>query len=329
MKTLASLLVPFVLAASAYAHEPLASWNEGPRKQAIVDFVERVADPDSADYVPPAERIAAFDNDGCLWAEQPAYFQLLFALDRVKQMEGDHPEWKTEEPFRSAVAGDMKQLMATGKEGLAKVVMASHADLTADEFAASVRQWIATARHPVTSRRYPEMVYQPMLELLEYLRDHDFKTYIVSGGGIDFMRVFAKEVYGIPPEQVIGTTLDAQFELRDGIPTIIKTGKLVLVDDKAGKPVGIYRHIGRRPIFAAGNSDGDLQMLQYTTVPRSPEDTTPRFGLVIHHTDAKREWAYDRDSHIGRLDQALDQSQQHGWHVVDMATDWSQIFPEK
>ena len=309
------------------APDPLPSWNDGRTKSAIIDFVERVSDRRSSDFVPVAERIATFDNDGTLWAEQPAYFQLLFALDRVEAMAADHPEWKNTEPFKSALAGDMAGVMAAGMPGLEEILSATHAGMTADEFAGAVRSWLVSARHPTTGRPFTTMVYRPMLDLLDYLRANGFKTYIVSGGGIDFMRVFSEGVYGIPPEQVIGTTLGAKFEMRNGVPTIVKTQDMVLVDDKIGKPVGIYRHIGRRPIFAAGNSDGDLQMLQYTTIRRSRSDATPAFGLIVHHTDAGREWAYDRDSHIGQLDKALDQAAAQGWVVVDMKSDWNVIYP--
>jgi phosphoglycolate phosphatase-like HAD superfamily hydrolase len=308
--------------------DPLPSWNDREAKSAIIEFVKRVTVKDSPDFVPVAERIATFDNDGTLWSEQPVYFQGRFALDRVRAMAADHPEWHNTEPFKSVIAGDMKGLMATGKEGLEKVLLATHANMTAEQFEASVRDWLETAKHPKTGKLFTQMIFQPMLELLDYLRANDFKTFIVSGGGIDFMRVFSEQVYGIPPEQVIGTMIDAKFEMRDGVPTIVKTGNLILMDDKVGKPVGIYRHIGRRPIFAAGNSDGDLQMLQYTTIARDRNDTTPRFGLIVHHTDADREWAYDRQSHIGQLDKALDEASQRGWVVVDMKADWSQIYPD-
>jgi phosphoglycolate phosphatase-like HAD superfamily hydrolase len=306
--------------------DPLPSWNDGAAKSAIIDFVNRVTDENSPGFVPVPQRIATFDNDGTLWAEQPAYFQLLFALDRVRAMAPDHPEWKETEPFKSAISGDMKGLMATGMKGLEEVVLVAHTNMTADEFATSVADWVATSKHPMTGMRYTDMVYQPMLELLEYLRSNGFKTFIVSGGGIDFMRVFTEQVYGIPPEQVVGSALDAKYELRDGVPTIVKSG--LFVDDKAGKPVGIYRHIGRRPVFAAGNSDGDQQMLEYTTIPRSDADESARFGLLVHHTDADREWAYDRGSHIGGLDTALDEAAQRGWLVVDMKDDWNRIYPD-
>lgn len=319
-------LVTLASVSTVWAEDPLPSWNEGPNKSAIVAFVEKVTTEGSPDFVRPGERIATFDNDGTLWAEQPVYFQGLFALDRIKRLAPEHPEWESTEPFKSVIAGDMKGVTALGKEGLMKIIAASHANVTADEFAAAVREWITTARHPTTGKPFAQMTYKPMRELLDYLRANGFKTFIVSGGGIDFMRVFAERLYGVPPEQVIGSTIDAEFEMRDGVPTILKTGKLVLMDDNVGKPVGIYRHIGRRPIFAAGNSDGDLQMLQYTTIPRSTEDKSPRFGLIVHHTDAEREWAYDRDSHIGKLDKALDEATERGWTVVDMKADWNQVF---
>lgn len=307
---------------------PLPSWNDGNTKSAIIDFVKRVTTEGSPDFVAPSERIATFDNDGCLWSEQPVYFQLIFAIDQVKSKAADHPEWATTEPYKSAIAGDLKGLMASGEKGLITIVSASHTNVTAAEYADSVRDWLATARHPTTRRAYNEMVYQPMLELLAYLRENEFKTFIVSGGGIDFMRVFAEKTYGIPPEQVIGSNLAAKFEMREGVPTIIKQAENLFVDDKAGKPVGIYQHIGRRPIFAAGNSDGDLQMLQYTTIAQNENDTRPRFGLIVHHTDAQREWAYDRDSHIGQLNEALTEAPTRGWNVVDMKRDWARIYPE-
>ncbi len=308
--------------AQSGAQDMLPSWNDGPSKQAIMDFVEKTTTEGSPDFVPPAERIATFDNDGCLWAEQPAYFQLIFAVDRVKAMAADHPEWQDQEPFKSAIAGDMKALMATGKEGLMQILAASHTGMTTDEFADSVRAWVETARHPTTGKKFTEMVYKPMLELLEYLRANGYKTFIVSGGGIDFMRVFTEEVYSIPPEQVVGTSVAAKYEVRDGVPVLVKQPEGLFVDDKEGKPVGIYQHIGRRPVFAAGNSDGDFQMLEYTTAGDGP-----RFAMIVHHTDADREWAYDRDSHIGRLERGLDEANERGWVVVDMAKEWKTIFP--
>lgn len=320
-------LLTVVCASSALAGEPLASWKDSATKKAIVEFVANATNPDSDSFVPVPERIVTTDNDGTLWAEQPIYFQLMFALDRIKAMEKDHPEWKEIEPFKSVLSGDLKNVAASGMEGVAKVVAETHANMTQEEFAAIVGDWLATAKHPHTGKAYTDMVYQPMLELLDYLREHEFKVFIVSGGGIDFMRVFAEEVYGVPPEQVVGSTGEASFVMRDGVPAVIKEPKLNLVDDKAGKPVGISRHIGRRPVVAIGNSDGDLQMLQYTTIARSKADTTPRLGIIVQHTDGEREYAYDRESHIGQLNVALDEAPRRGWLVVDMKNDWSQIYP--
>ncbi|MCA0893995.1 HAD family hydrolase [Microbulbifer agarilyticus] len=307
---------------AAASNDPLPSWSVGKTKQAIVSFVEKTTREGSPDFVPENQRIATFDNDGTLWAEQPVYFQLIYALDQVKKMAPQHPEWKTEEPFASALKGDMNKLVASGKEGLMKIIGATHANMTADEFSENVSQWLKTARHPKTNRPYNEMVYQPMLELLNYLRANGFKTFIVSGGGTDFLRVFAEQTYGIPPDQVVGSSLKAEYKVRDGKPEIIKLADINLINDKAGKPVGIHQHIGQRPIFAAGNSDGDFQMLEWTTAGEGP-----RFGLLLHHTDDKREWAYDRKSHVGRLDQGLDQAANRGWLVIDMQEDWDQVFP--
>jgi len=309
-------------AAQAQAKDSLPSWNDGPAKQSIVAFVEKVTKPGSPDFVPVPERIAVFDNDGTLWAEQPMYFQFFFALDRVKALAPQHPEWKTKEPFASLLKGDVKGALAGGDHALLELVMATHTGMTTVEFEQIVKDWLATAKHPKTKRPYTEMVYQPMLELLAYLRANGFKTFIVSGGGIEFMRVFYEKVYGIPPEQVIGSSGKMKFELRDGKPVLVKLPEIQFVDDKAGKPVGIQMHIGRRPILAFGNSDGDLQMLQWTTAGAGA-----RFGLLVHHTDAEREWAYDRNSSIGRLDKALDEAQAKGWTVVDMKRDWKRVFP--
>ncbi|NOY30127.1 MAG: haloacid dehalogenase-like hydrolase [Planctomycetes bacterium] len=309
---------------NARAADPLPSWNDGASKKAIVDFVEQVTDEESSDFVLPEERIATFDNDGCLWSEQPVYFQLQFAIDRVKQLASEHPEWKNQQPFQAVLEGDKQTLAKAGMEGLAKLVMASHAGMTTEEFAGTVRVWLRTARHPRFERPYNELVYQPMLELLAYLRDNGFKTYITSGGGVDFMRVFAAETYGIPPEQVIGSSIKTKFELRDGQPVIVRLPEIDFIDDKEGKPVAIHKFIGRRPIAAFGNSDGDLQMLQWTAAGDGP-----RFCLYVHHTDAEREWAYDRDSHIGKLDQGLNEAKKQGWTVVDMKQDWSTIYREE
>ena len=322
-----SLFVSLVLASIAHADDPLPSWNDVASKKAIVGFVGRVTKEGTPDYVPPSDRIATFDNDGCLWSEQPVYFQLLFAIDRIKALSSMHPEWKTEQPFKAVLDNDHEALIAAGEKGLLQLVMASHAGETEEEFNRIVGKWLATTKHPQKGKPFTQMVYQPMLELLDYLRANEFQVFIVSGGGIDFLRVFSEEVYGIPRQNVVGSSIKAKFEMRDGIPVVVKTPEIDLIDDKAGKPVGIHRYIGRRPIFAAGNSDGDLQMLQYTTIPRSDDDTTPRFGLIIHHTDAEREWAYDRNSHIGRLDKALDEAKERGWNVVDMKADWQTIYP--
>ncbi|QDV64964.1 haloacid dehalogenase-like hydrolase [Crateriforma conspicua] len=305
------------------ADDPLPSWNDADTKTSITSFVQRVTDPDSTDFVEPALRIATFDNDGTLWSEKPFYFQLAFALDRVKAMAPMHPEWKQTQPFQAVLEGDMKTVMAGGKESLLKIVATTHAGMTAAEFEALAYDWIQTAKHPKTGRLYKDMVYQPMLELLTYLQSNGFKTFIVSGGGIDFMRPWTMETYGIPPEQVVGSSIKTKYELRDGKPVILRMPDIDFIDDKEGKPIGIHSHIGRRPIFAAGNSDGDWQMLQYATM-----DHSPSFGLIVHHTDADREWAYDRQSAVGKLDKVLDDAPKQGWTVVDMKRDWKQIYPK-
>ena len=307
---------------AAFAADPLPSWNDTASKQVIIAFVGKVTQQGSKSFVPVPERIATFDNDGTLWAEQPMYFQLFFALDRVKALAPQHPEWKTKEPFASLLKGDVKGALAGGDKAVLQIVMATHADMTTDEFAKIVTDWIATARHPVTKRLYTEMVYQPMLELLAYLRANGFKTFIVSGGGIEFMRPWAEKVYGVPPEQVVGSSVKTKLETRFGKPALVRLPEINFIDDKAGKPVGINEHIGRRPIMAFGNSDGDLQMLQWTCIKQEPS-----FCLYVHHTDAKREWAYDRKSSIGRLDKGLDAAKANGWTVVDMKNDWKTIYP--
>ena len=327
MKTIQYAVLAFILAcaiqpAQVHGQTPLASWNDGPAKQAIVDFVQKVTDRGSTHFVPEAERIAVFDNDGTLWSEQPIYFQFAFAMDRVAAMAATNPQWQTQQPFKAVLEKDMEALAAAGEKGLIEIVMATHAGMTTDEFAQTVTQWLETARHPKFKKPYPELVFQPMLEVLEYLRDNGFKTYIVSGGGIEFMRPWTEKVYGIPPEQVVGSSIKTQFELRDGNPVLVRLPEVNFIDDKAGKPVGINQHIGRRPIAAFGNSDGDLQMLQWTAAGEGA-----RFMLILHHTDADREWAYDRKSHIGRLDKALDQAGENGWTVVDMQKDWKVIYP--
>jgi phosphoglycolate phosphatase-like HAD superfamily hydrolase len=309
-------------AAISHAADPLPSWNNGKARQSIVDFVEKVTKPGSPDFVPAAERIATFDNDGTLWAEQPMYFQILFAFDRVKVLAPQHPEWKDKEPFASLLKGDLKGALAGGEKALMEIVGATHSGLTTEEFEKIVREWIATAKHPATKKPLTGMVYQPMLELLSYLRANGFKTFIVTGGGIEFMRVFAEQVYGIPPEQVIGSSGKLKFEMRDGKPVLVKLPAIDFIDDKDGKPIGIQTHIGRRPIAAFGNSDGDLQMLQWTAAGPGA-----RLCLYVHHTDAAREFAYDRESHIGKLDKGLDEAATKGWTVVSMKDDWKTIYP--
>lgn len=315
------LLLALVSSALAQA-DPLPSWKDGAVKSAITDFVAKVTKDGGADFVKPEERIAVFDNDGTLWSEQPIYFQLAFALDRIKAMAPQHPEWKDTEPFKSVLAGDIKGLAASGEKGLMELMAVSHSGMTTDEYAAIVSDWLKTARHPRFDRPYDELVYQPQLELLDYLRANDFKTFIVSGGGVEFMRGFAEKAYGIPPEQVIGSAGVTKFELRDGKPVLVKEPKVEFIDDGPGKPSGINNFIGRRPILAFGNSDGDQQMLEWTAAGDGA-----RFIGIVHHTDADREWAYDRQSHIGKLDKALDEGTAKGWTIVDMKSDWLTIYP--
>ncbi|MFM7117629.1 MAG: HAD family hydrolase [Planctomycetota bacterium] len=319
-----SWLALVCLTSLSVAQQALPSWNDGKTRQAIEAFVERVTTPGSPDFVPESDRIAVFDNDGTLWSEQPMYVQLAFILDRVKALAPEHPEWKEQPPFNAVLNGDLKALGAAGERGLMELLLATHAGMTSEEFEKVVKDWIASAKHPRYQRPYTECVYQPMRELLDYLRAHQFKTYIVSGGGVELMRPWAEEVYGIPPEQVIGSSIKLKYELREGRPVLVRLPEIDFIDDKAGKPVGIHRQIGRRPIFAAGNSDGDFEMLEYTTAGAGP-----RFALILHHTDSQREAAYDRQSHFGKLDKALDAAAQRGWTVIDMQQDWKQVFPNK
>ena len=302
--------------------DPLPSWNDGSAKQSIVGFVQAITDRGDARFVAPDLRIATFDNDGTLWSEQPIYFQFAFAFDRVRALAPKHPEWKTQQPFKGILENDMKAVAAAGEKGLVEVIGATHSGMTTDEFAQTVKDWVAQAKHPRFKRPYTDLVYQPMLELLAYLRANGFKTYIVSGGGVDFMRVFAEEVYGIPPEQVVGSVGETKLEMRDGKPALLKLPKINLVDDKAGKPVGINRFIGRRPILAFGNSDGDQQMLEWTAAGDGA-----RFMGIVRHTDAAREWAYDKASSVGQLDKGLVEAAARGWTVVDMKQDWKVIYP--
>ncbi len=310
---------------SAYAQsDPLPSWNDTGPKSAIVSFVERVTKQGSPDFVPEPERIAVFDNDGTLWVEHPMYTQLAFALDRVKTLAPQHPEWKNVQPFKAVLEGDMKTLAASGEKGLLELIMVTHAGMTTSDFQKVVTDWLSTARDPKFKRSYTELVYQPMVELLSYLRANGFKTFIVSGGGVEFMRPWTEKVYGVPPEQVIGSSIKTQFKMQDDTPTLYRLPEVNFIDDKAGKPVGINQEIGRRPIAAFGNSDGDLEMLQWTTMAGAPA----RLGVLIHHTDEEREYAYDRKSEFGRLDKALDAAAIMGWTVVDMKADWKTIFKD-
>jgi phosphoglycolate phosphatase-like HAD superfamily hydrolase len=320
VKLLVSTL--FFALGSLHAQDPLPSWNDTAPKKAIVGFVEKVTKEGLPDFVPPNERIATFDNDGTLWAEQPMYFQFLFAMDRIKALTPQHPEWKTKEPFKSVLAGDTKGLLASGEKGLQEIMARTHAGMTTAEFDQIAREWFKTARHPKFNRPYNEMVYQPMLELLAYLRANGFKTFIVSGGGVEFMRAFAPDTYGIPPDQIVGSMGKLKYEMQNGKPALIKLPQVLFIDDKAGKPEGIQSVIGQRPIFAFGNSDGDQQMLEWTAAGRGA-----RFMGLVHHDDAEREWAYDRKSRIGTLDKAWDEAMAKGWIVLSMKDDWKTIFP--
>ncbi len=305
--------------------DPLPSWNAGAGKARIVAFVQAVTEPGGKDFVAPADRIAVFDNDGTLWSEQPMYFQLAFALDRVRALAPTHPQWKTKQPFKAAIEGDMKTLAAVGEHGLLELVAASHAGLTTDEFAAVVKDWLATARHPKFQRPYTELTYAPMVELLAYLRANGFQTWIVSGGGIEFLRAFAEHAYGVPPQQMIGSSLALKYELRNGQPVLVQQPKVAFIDDKAGKPVAMQKAIGKRPIAAFGNSDGDFQMLEWTTGTLGA-----RLGVLVHHDDAVREVAYDRKSPMGKLDRGLDEARARGWTLVSMKNDWKQVYaPER
>ena len=322
MPLIATLAIALMPGVASSAEDPLPSWNDGAVKTSIVTFVEKVTKEGGPEFVPPAERIATFDNDGTLWAEQPIYFQVQFAFDRVKALAPKHPEWKDKQPFKALLAGDMKTFTAGGAKALAQVLAVSHSGMTTDEFKATIDDWLATAKHSRFKRAYTEVIYQPMMELLAYLRANGFKTFIVSGGGVEFMRAWAEKIYGIPPEQVVGSMGKEKFELRNGMPVLVKLPAVDFIDDKEGKPIGIQKFIGRRPIFAFGNSDGDHQMLQWTAA-----GSGLRFMGLVHHTDAEREWAYDRTSHIGKLDKALDEANAKGWTVVDMKRDWKQVFP--
>jgi len=317
----AGLALIALAAGNTQPPDPLPSWNPGPVKQSILNFVKKVTTGDGPDFVPLSERIATFDNDGTLWVEKPFYTQVVFALDRVKTLAPKHPDWASKQPFKAALEGNFKELAAGGEHGFVELLMATHAGMSTADFEMIVRDWLAVARHPRFHRPYTECVYQPMLELLAYLRANGFKTYIVSGGGVEFMRPFTHRTYGVPPEQVIGSTIKTKYEVLDGKPLLMRLPDVDFVDDKAGKPVGIGKFIGRRPVMAFGNSDGDFEMLEWTTTAPGP-----RFGLIVHHTDAEREYAYDRQSDVGRLDRALDAAPQRGWVVADMKRDWRVVF---
>jgi len=316
------LACSFLMTAVVGGQDPLPSWNDTAPKKTIIDFVNAVTDPGSKSFVDPEERVATFDNDGTLWVEYPMYTQILFALDRVKKLAPQHPEWKTRQPFKALLEGDMKTVAASGEKGVMEILMATHAGMTANQFGREVSDWLAANQQPRFKHLYTECIYQPQLELLEYLRANGFKNFIVSGGGIQFMRPMTKKAYGIPPEQVIGSSVISEFKIVDGQPEIIRMPKIGFIDDKAGKPVGIYEHIGRRPLLAFGNSDSDMQMIQYTKAGAGP-----RLGLYVHHTDAEREYAYDRESHVGKLDKVLDMADANGWIIVDMKKDWKRVFP--
>ncbi|HEX2653405.1 MAG TPA: HAD family hydrolase [Xanthobacteraceae bacterium] len=331
MKSLARFFFAFVIAIAAnfapgrhvFAQvDPLPSWNESGAKQSIVSFVSAATREGSSEFIPVSQRIATFDNDGTLWIEQPMYVQLAFALDRVKVLAPQHPEWKDKQPFKAAIEGDMKALSESGERGILELVMATHAGMSTEEFERIVQDWLSTARHPRFNQLYTDLVYRPMVELLAFLRANNFKTFIVSGGGIEFMRPWTQRIYGVPPDQVVGSSIKTRFEVKGDAPELFRLPEVNFIDDKAGKPVGINEHIGQRPVAAFGNSDGDLEMLQWATKTQQGR----RLGLIIHHTDAEREYAYDRRTSFGRLDAALDAAAANGWIVVDMKNDWKRIF---
>lgn len=319
--TVAAACIAFAPAVWA---QDLSSWNDGPAKQAIIDFVTAATTEGGPGWIAPADRIATFDNDGTLWSEQPVYFQAEFIMDRVREMAARHPEWKEQQPFKGILEGDLAAVMAGGEKGLLELVAVTHAGMTQEAFEGIVADWLASARHPKFDRPYDTLIFQPMVEVLDYLRDNGFQTWIVSGGGIDFMRPWAEAAYGIPPEQVVGSQIGLEYQVIDGKPALMRTAELFFYDDKEAKPVGISRHIGKRPVMAVGNSDGDYQMLEYTTGGEGP-----RLGMIVHHTDASREYAYDRGGSIGTLDKALTDAPAKGWVVIDMAKDWSTVYPER
>ena len=322
-------IVAFTAASSSVRHalaegtETLPSWAEGDAKARILEFVAATTTKGNPDFVEPAARIAVFDNDGTLWGEQPMYVQLAFALDRVRQLAPQHPEWQTTEPFKSVLSGDMAGVAASGERGLLELVAATHAGMSAEEFEKIVSDWIESSRHPTSGKPYTAHIFQPMVELIDYLKANEFAVFIVSGGGVEFMRPWTERVYGIPPENVVGSSIKTKYELRDGHPAITRLPEIDFIDDGPGKPVGIHKFIGRRPIAAFGNSDGDFEMLEWTTAGPGRS-----FGLIVHHDDAQRENAYDRDSHFGRLARGLDEASARGWTVVSVKNDWKVVYPE-
>jgi phosphoglycolate phosphatase-like HAD superfamily hydrolase len=319
----AALVLALAFPSRGFAQpDPLPSWNDGAPRQTILKFVADATKPGAPGFIPPDRRIATFDNDGTLWAEQPIYFQFAFGLDRARVLAAKNPDLKDKEPYKSLLAGDINGVLAQGDKAVLSIMMTSHAGMTTEEFDKIVADWLATAKHPKFHRPYTDLVYQPMLELLAYMRANGFKTFIVSGGGVEFMRVFAEKVYGIPPEQVVGSSIDTKYEVQPSGPVLMRMPKIEFIDDGPGKPAGINRFIGRRPVFAFGNSDGDQQMLEWTAAGQGSH-----FAGIVHHTDAEREWAYDRTSHIGKLDKAWDEAKAKGWIVVDMKKDWKKIFP--
>ena len=326
MRSRAVTLLALLLAVAAHAQaaDPLPSWNDGAAKARIVAFVEAVTEPGGKDFVAPADRVAVFDNDGTLWSEQPMYFQLAFAIDRARAMAAQNPALASKPSVKAAAAGDMKALAATGEKGLLELVALTHAGNTSEEFAQIVRQWIGSARHPTLKRPYTELTFKPMRELLDYLRANGFKTWIVSGGGIEFLRVISEELYGVPPEQVVGSSIKTRYEVRNGRPAIVRLPEIDFIDDTAGKPVGSHKFIGRRPIAAFGNSDGDFEMLEWTTAGPGA-----RLGVIVHHADAQREFAYDRASHVGKLVRGLDEGPARGWTIVSVKKDWKQVYDRK
>jgi phosphoserine phosphatase len=320
---MAFAVLALAVAAPRAPAQELPSWNDGEARTAIVDFVTAVTREGGADFVEPADRIAVFDNDGTLWSEQPMYVQLAFTLDRVKALAPEHPEWNDTEPFKSVIAGDVKGIAASGQKGLMEILPATHAGMTSEEFTQIATDWIAAAKHPKTGKAYTAMIYQPMRELIDYLKANGFQVFIVSGGGIEFMRPWTEQTYGIPPQNVVGSSIKTKYEIKDGRPVIMRLPEVDFIDDGPGKPIGIHKFIGKRPIAAFGNSDGDFQMLEWTT---SGEGR--RFGLIVHHDDAEREVAYDRDSHFGKLAKGLDEGPKRGWTIVSMRKDWKRVFPE-